>query len=466
MPLHFPQPHNPASPSTPRKLAIIGTFIDAPAAGEIRVRSDTVVVVDVVSGTIESIITPQQAQAREQKRNIWECNGSSDDIKIIDLRANAARVIVPGFVDCHVHAPQWLQLGTKTDVPLMEWLYKYTFPSEAEFASPAYARKIYTQVVRRLLRNGTTTALYFASNHLEASLILADICGSYGQRALVGKTCSDQLVPDYYVETTQGSLRDTEAFIVGLREKFGDEGALVMPVVTPRFVPTCSRELLKGLGVLAKKYNCHIQTHAAESVDQVALVRSQYPDMRRDITILSSFNLLTDKTILAHCTHLHDSEATTLAKIGSSIVSCPCSNVLMARAVLPVNRFRALGVEIGLGTDIAGGWSVSMVDSMRMATLGDEERISYDTAFYMATRGGALALKLENVGAFEVGMQWDAVEVDLTWDEDDLNFEDGVKFERWVCGHGGERGVQGVWVGGKQVFVRTEAYGTNLRPRL
>lgn len=275
--------------------------------------------------------------------------------------------------------------------------------------------------------------------------------------------------------------------------------------LTGRKVPTCSRELLKGLGALAEKYNVHIQTHAAESVDQVALgmsptlhttevseilrptVRSQYPDMRRDIAILSSFNLLTDKTILAHCTHLYDSEAVALATIGSSIVSCPCSNVLMARAILPVNRFRTLGVEIGLGTDIAGGWSVSMVDSMRMATLvsridgfhppidraadpyhedttvgkGDEERINYDTAFYMATRGGALALKLENVGAFEVGMQWDAVEVDLTWDEDDFS-EDvvgakeesvEVKFERWVCGHGGERGVKGVWVGGKQVFV-------------
>ena len=96
---------------------------------------------------------------------------------------------------------------------------------------------MYTQVVRRLLRNGTTTALYFGSNHLEASLILADVCGAYGQRALVGKTCSDQLVPDYYVENTLGSLRDTETFINAVRDKFGsDDEALVQPVITPRFV--------------------------------------------------------------------------------------------------------------------------------------------------------------------------------------------------------------------------------------
>lgn len=150
-------------------------------------------------------------------------------------------------------APQWKQLGTKTDVPLMEWLNeydtpvesqsqdswlnRYTFPAEAAFSSPSHARRVYTQVVRRLLRNGTTTASYFGSNHLEASLILADICGEYGMRSLVGKTCSDQLVPDYYVETTQGSLKDTETFISKVYEKFGkDDDALVQPVITPRFV--------------------------------------------------------------------------------------------------------------------------------------------------------------------------------------------------------------------------------------
>ena len=134
-------------------------------------------------------------------------------------------------------------------------------------------------------------------------------------------------------------------------------------------VPTCSRELLQGLGALAGKYDCHVQTHAAESVDQVSLVRSQYPDLRRDIVILRTFGLLTPKTVLAHCTHLHDSEAAEMAAAGASIASCPCSNMLFARSILPVNRFRNLGVDVGLGTDVAGGWSASMVDSMRMAAL-------------------------------------------------------------------------------------------------
>jgi guanine deaminase len=187
--------------------------------------------------------------------------------------------------------------------------------------------------------------------------------------------------------------------------------------------------------------------------------------------------------VLAHCTHLYDAEASALAAIGASIASCPHSNMLFARAVLPVNRFRALGVKIGLGTDIAGGHSASMVDAVRMAGLvsriegfrppvdrtgdphedltgeepsdgrGDEESVDYKTAFHMATRGGALALGLEKVGVFEVGMQFDAVQIDLTWDKEDDELEsEETQFERWVCGHGGEGSVKTVWVNGRTVF--------------
>ena len=237
--------------------------------------------------------------------------------------------------------------------------------------------------------------------------------------------------------------------------------------------------------------------------------------------------LLTPKTILAHCTHLHDSEAATLAAAGTSIASCPCSNMMFARAILPVRRFAAMGVGIGLGTDIAGGWSASMLDSARLAALvscvhafqplpdraaglahqheaagetvdkaegagetvdnaegvgegaaaagaepaaeaesqgaqgGGEERIDYKTAFHLATRGGAAALGLD-VGVFDVGMKWDAVQVSLGWDDDygddgdcEQEGEDvETMFERWVCGHGGEHSVARVWVDGKVVFCR------------
>jgi guanine deaminase len=216
-------------------------------------------------------------------------------------------------------------------------------------------------------------------------------------------------------------------------------------------------------------------------------VRAQWPQLQRDIAILEEVGLLTDRAVLAHCTHLHDCEARRMAERGTAIASCPYSNMLFARAVLPVNRFREMGVKIGLGTDIAGGHSASVVNSVRMTGLvsridgfqppkdrtgdpvdlpvsespDDKEVVNWKTAFYMGTRGGAIALGLGSVGTFEVGMKWDALEVDLTWDEDDVEIGidgDGedveMKLERWICGHGGESDVRNVWVDGKLVLER------------
>lgn len=160
----------------------------------------------------------------------------------------------------------------------MEWLTKYTFPEESAFEDPAHCTQTYTKLLSRLLRNATTTAVYYASNHLSSAKILAETAAAYGQRAYVGKTCSDQLVPDYYVETTKRSVAETEEFLQWVKGKWGGNAdgrdpreALIKAVITPRFVPTCSWMLLKELGRLAKEYDAFVQTHAAESVDEVML---------------------------------------------------------------------------------------------------------------------------------------------------------------------------------------------------
>lgn len=160
----------------------------------------------------------------------------------------------------------------------MNLIYRYTFPEESAFKDSTHCIQTYSALLSRLLRNGTTTAVYFASNHLNSAKILAETAAKYGQRAYVGKVCSDQLVPDYYVETTRQSVADTERFLTWVKERWSDAGngrdareALVKGIITPRFVPTCSLELLHELGKLAKKYDAFVQTHAAESVDQVAL---------------------------------------------------------------------------------------------------------------------------------------------------------------------------------------------------
>jgi guanine deaminase len=234
---------------------------------------------------------------------------------------------------------------------------------------------VYSRLVRRLLRNGTTTALYFATIHLEASKILGNICNTIGQRAYVGKLNADQLSPEYYVETTSSSLADTETFIQFCRREFPptkNRTSIVHPVITPRFIPTCSLPLLQGLGKLAAKYDCHVQSHAAETVDQLTLVRQQYPELERDIAIFSSVGLLRpNKTVFAHCVHLHDEEVSTLADQNIGISACPLSNILYSRGVVPVHRYMQKGLRVGLGTDIGGGPSAGMLPAVRGAILAD-----------------------------------------------------------------------------------------------
>src|SRR5271155_3625609 len=234
---------------------------------------------------------------------------------------------------------------------------------------------LYTRLVKRLIRNGTTTALYFATIHLEASKILADICDSIGQRAYVGKLNADQLSPDYYVETTSSSLADTETFIQYCHSKFPgtpQRTSTIHPVITPRFIPTCSYLLLQGLGQLAQKHDVHVQSHAAETLDQLHLVRHQYPHLQRDIAIFSSVGLLRpNKTVLAHGVHLHDSEVSMLAAQKCGIAACPLSNILYSHGVVPVQRYHARGLRVGLGTDFGGGPCAGMLSAVRGAIMAD-----------------------------------------------------------------------------------------------
>jgi guanine deaminase len=257
----------------------------------------------------------------------------------------------------------------------LDWLNKITFPNEARCKDPEYATMLYTRLVKRLLRNGTTTALYFATIHLEASKILANLCSSLGQRGYVGKLNIDQLSPDYYLETTSDSLHTTESFIQYCHAEFPStksRTSTVHPVITPRFIPTCSYPLLQGLGALAAKYDCYVQSHAAETVDQLTLVRQQYPDKERDAEIFASVGLWRPgKTVFAHCVHLHDTEVDRFARDKIGIAACPLSNILYSRGVVPVQWYLAKGARVGLGTDFGGGPTAGMLTAVRGAILAD-----------------------------------------------------------------------------------------------
>ena len=387
-----------------------GTFCHAPRPGMVECMADAVVEVDA-AGTIGRVVRPGDAGHDE-------------------ARAGAERLkgfVLPGFCDLHVHAPQWPQLGTALDVPLETWLRTHTFPLEARFGDLDFARASYGALIDELLSLGTTTAMYFASIHVPATRLLADICLDKGQRALVGKVAMDNpgQCPPNYRESTDEALAGTAAVIDHIN---GLPGGLIRPVVTPRFIPSCTDAALDGLGQLARSRGCHIQTHCSESDWQHRYVLDRHG--MTDTDSLDRFGLLTRRTVLAHGNFLSAGNLETIHARGAGIAHCPLSNHYFSNAVFPLRRALEKGVRVGLGTDIAGGPSASSFDSMRWAVAssralddgvdaakGPGERgvagsaIDWTTAFYCATRGGGETLDLP-VGAFAPGLKFDAFLID------------------------------------------------------
>lgn len=375
------------------------------------------------NGIIEKIVGPEQ----EDYTSLLSKH--QDDANFHQLEDG--QYFLPGFVDLHVHAPQWAQSGTALDLPLYDWLHTYTFPLEAKYADLAFAKTVYEDLVSTLLANGTTTVLYFATVHKEASLLLAEICARKGQRGLVGKVVMDDpdQNPDYYRDAdSKTAIKDTEEFILAMKELAKEVKQGVYPVVTPRFIPSCSDEALKGLGELAAKYDTHIQSHCSESDWAHQYVKDRF--QKNDAFALHDFGLLGDKSVMAHSNFLDDRDAELFASTGTAISHCPLSNAYFANSVLPLKRFQAMGIDIGLGTDISAGATPSIYDNAKQAVVSSrmledgvstalcaeergvaDSRISIHEAFYLATAGGGESLSLP-IGKLEENYTWDVQIID------------------------------------------------------
>ncbi|XP_052215066.1 guanine deaminase-like isoform X2 [Dreissena polymorpha] len=419
--------------------------------------------------------------------------------------------LIPGFVDTHLHAPQFSNCGKGLDRGLLEWLDTYTFPTEARFSDLQFAETAYRRVVRRVLLNGTTTGCYFATIHTDATLVLCDIINEFGQRAYVGKVNMNQNSPAFYIEqSTEHSVMETKRFIEEVRKRKYDK---ITPIITPRFAISCTEDLLKRLGDLAHEYQLPVQTHICETEDEINFVAKLFPSSTNYSDVYDKAGLMTSKTVLAHGIYLTEPEVELVKERKCGISHCPNSNLSIRSGVLDAQKLLQAQVKVGLGTDISGGYHPSMLDAIRTAVFSSNihhirhsstvngtsasngsigvtsngtcinnngngapdkskpvaditysDGSGYDAlsvwgAFRLATLGGAKVLGLEDkIGNFEVGKELDALLIDLTTVDSIVDVlpgdsvEDGI--EKYLF-TGDDRNILSIYVGGKIVYSKS-----------
>lgn len=368
--------------------------------------------------------------------------------------------LMPGLIDTHTHASQFPNAGIGMELTLLDWLKTYTFPTEAGLVENERAVEVYSRCVRSTLDAGTTTAVYFATIHKDSSVLLADICSKMGQRAFVGKVNMDRNSPENYCEVTKDSLEDTLAFVESVTQ-LGSE--LVSPIITPRFVPSCSRQLMTELGRLASERGLGVQTHLSENKPECEWVRALEPDCDNYTQVYLKCGLLGPTTILAHCVHLTEEEIKTLKEAGAGVAHCPNSNFSLKSGVCDVRRLQDAGVKVGLGTDVSGGFSPTILNAMRTAVTASNSLASdrpqysplgFSDVIYLATRGGASLLDMTaSLGALEPGMLADIIRVDMDAQSNtrlfgNESFKDIVSKFVFLAD---DRNIRNVWVAGKLV---------------
>jgi guanine deaminase len=320
--------------------------------------------------------------------------------------------ILPGFVDTHVHLPQFAIMGIGSQ-SLLDWLSNHTYPEEARFSDPEYAQRISEAFFDALVANGTTCACIYSSVHETATNIAFETASRKGIRAFIGKTMMDRNAPPPLLETTESSIQAS----VNLCSKWdGAAGGRLRYVFTPRFAGSCSMELMRQTARIAGGHGTLIQSHLSENEDEVRWVRSLFPERTSYTDVYAFAGLLGERTIMAHCLHLADDEVARLVATRTNIAFCPYSNRVLRSGTMPYGKLQDAGLKIALGTDVAGGPSLSMFRQMGEALNSSNVKspcLSPAGALYLATLAGADVLGLAGrIGNLAPGKDADFIVVD------------------------------------------------------
>ena len=345
-------------------------------------------------------------------RDILPTPPESADAEIVDY---GDALVMPSFVDMHLHAPQYPMLGLGMDLPLMEWLNTYTFKNEARFADTDYARRVYRRLANDLITGGTTRVCMFSSLHTDATLILMEELERAGVTGCVGKVNMDRNSGNVLRETTEESRRETLRWL----DACGDF-KYVKPILTPRFTPSCTDELMAWLGALAEERGLYVQSHLSENGDEIAFVKELHPDCAQYWETYAKYGLWKDHTVMAHCVHSDAREREALLRHNIAVAHCAGSNINICSGVAPIRTMLREGVWVTLGSDIAGGailamnrvitMSIRASKILYMQTEGEDAFLTVDEGYYLGSTAGHRWFGAE--GGFARDMPLHAIVVD------------------------------------------------------
>jgi guanine deaminase len=322
-------------------------------------------------------------------------------------------LIVPGFIDCHLHYPQTEMIASYGE-QLLEWLETYTFPTEREFDDPDKASDVAEFFLDELMRNGTTSALVFGTVHKQSVDAFFTAAQKRRLRMICGKVLMDRNAPDYLTDTPESGYLDSKE----LAERWHGVDRLRY-AITPRFAPTCSNEQLAMAGKLLKENpELYLHTHLAENSNEVEWVKEMFPDRSGYLDVYAHHGLLTKRSVFAHCLHLSDEEFQLMHESGSGIAFCPTSNLFLGSGLFNLAKAEKLKVKVGLATDIGAGTSFSLLQTINDLYKTQQlrhHRLSPFKSLYLATLGGAHTLDLDDlIGNFEPGKEADFVVLDYS----------------------------------------------------
>ncbi|MBG6200611.1 guanine deaminase [Labrenzia sp. EL_13] len=332
-------------------------------------------------------------------------SGAPDGTEIVDHRPH---LLLPGFIDTHIHFPQAQVIASWAD-QLLDWLNDYTFPAELRFADKAHADRIANGFYDALIAHGTTTAVAYCSSHPNSVDAYFEEAERRGMMMLGGKTMMNRNAPEALCDTAQGSYDDSKALLAKWHER-----GRARYVITPRFAITSTPEQLDAAGSLLRENpDCHLQTHINENHNEIAFTRELYPDAAHYLGVYESFDLLGPKTLLGHCIHMTGHELQVMRETGAVAVFCPTSNLFLGSGLFDKSGIESAGIRTAIATDVGGGTNYSMLRTLdegyKILQL-QRQRMHPLTSFYWATLGNAKALSLaDRIGTLDAGSDADVV---------------------------------------------------------